>query len=349
MKRILLIVNDITKNGGTERAGINLANMLSKVYEVTLLDLCNINESNPYYEVNANVSRLYAKLGEIPNLLSMRVLWYYKCYKFLKSISENIEIMIGLTHNINIVLSFINGNNIKKIGCEHVSFSSIPNFSKFFITKRYSYLDVLVVLSDYAKTDISFLNKKVVVIPNKVSFKTSITSDLNQNRILLIGRLSKEKGYERLLSLSKFLKLNHPDWRIDILGDGEIYSQLVVMFQEYENISLLGSRKDVEKEYLSSSIYLSTSYHEAMPMVFIEAMTCGVPIVSFKHQGADCLLTDELKELIVYDEQELIVKVDKLISDIAYRKLIGNISKEKSFNYQEDIVIKKWVELFNSL
>lgn len=352
MKNILIVVPNLNNSGGTERAAINLTNMLSSDYRVTMLSLTRQLDKSLYY-IDPQVRVIYHDIsGKSDNVLK-KIEWSYRCYKILsKTIKKyDINIIIGLTHNINTIISMLNRSNIKTIGCEHIDYNSIPKNSRLIIKKNYPKLNALIVLSEHASKSVEHLNDNVVIIPNSLPFESNTVSRLSNSKILMVGRLSKEKGYERVMPLSKYLLKKYPTWSIHIFGDGEIRDELkkTIIKDKLHNIKLNNPVENIQAEYLNASVFLSTSYNEALPMVFLEAMSCGLPVISYKNQGTDALIDNNIDGIVVESNNELIVNIDKLINNIELRASLGANGKIKSLEFTTHKIKKKWLNLLSQL
>lgn len=349
MKKILIVIPNVAKSGGTERAGINMANIFSKNYDVQILSLAK-NNDKPFYGINDNVKIIYSQIGNIPVPITKKVRWFYKVYSFIKKQFNNVDVIIGLGHNINTAIGLLKTSRRIIIGCEHIDYNSIPQISRLIMNRIYPNLDALVVLSKIARENVKHLNKNVVIIPNSLPFETDRYSKLDSNRILMVGRLSPEKGYERIIPLGKYLKSYYPNWKIEIFGDGNVYDELKSLYQEHnlDNIFLNKAVQNIKEEYLNSSLLLSTSYNEAMPMVFLEAMSCGVPVLSYRNEGAECIVEESKNGVIVDTEEELIRKCSNLIEEAGWRKMLGQNGVKTSKEFSTDNVSVKWYALINS-
>ncbi|VWX31637.1 Glycosyltransferase involved in cell wall bisynthesis [Moraxellaceae bacterium 17A] len=350
MEKVLIVIPDINKAGGSERAAISLANMLCDESDVTILSLVD-NGNIPFFALHQKIKILYTDIGNIPISGKKKLIYFYNLYKHLKNFlnKNDFRFIIGLGHNINSVIALLKNKNNVVIGCEHINYDTIPTSSKILMRLVYPKLDAVVVLSELAKKKIKNLNNKIYVIPNSLPFITDKVSDLASNRILMVGRLSAEKGYERIVPVAKYLKQHFPTWRIDIFGEGEIYTDLIDLYQENElsNVSINPISKNIEKEYLTSSILLSTSYSEAMPMVFLEAMSCGVPIISFSHEGSEILIQNGINGFIVNGQNELQEKINIMIKDTKLRSEMGINCIEISKKYQSYTIKNLWLNLLS--
>lgn len=353
MKKILLTILNINNSAGTERAVVNLANLLSEHYNVSILSLIKDYRPDMFYKVNDKVIVEYANLDTIPKSPLHKIIWFYKSYKFLKRfiIANKFDITIGTGHNINAILALLNRSKkySRMIACEHVDFSSTPFLSRMIMKLVYSSLNAVVFLSKQARDKFIGANQNTFIIPNSLSFSGKQISSLESTRILMIGRLVPGKRYDRVIPLAKYLKKYHSEWLIDIIGDGNLSLEDKFIYEQLSNVNFLGAKKDVFMEYLKSSIYLSTSDSEAMPMVFIEAMNCGIPIVSYRHQGSECLIEQGKNGFIVDTDEEMIEKVSLLIQDYELRKIMGKDAKLYSNKFSDEKIYEKWKSLFDSI
>ncbi|MFV0208654.1 glycosyltransferase [Empedobacter falsenii] len=349
MKKIIILIPDISKSGGTERATINLANMLVKDYEIEIISFHNLqNAVTTFYDLDSRVKLISFKLSLKSTMLNS-IVNYISLRNYLKQ--TNFNFLIGTWYGANIMLPFFKSKNVKVIGCEHADFENSPSIIKKIAKKLYPKLDALVVLSDVAKQKMLCYTSKTVVIPNSLPFVAKETSSLENNRILMLGRLVPVKAYERVIPLGIYLHQEYPDWKIDIFGDGDLRDDLIQKIKQHNlnNINIYQATKNIEKEYLNSSIYLSTSITEAMPMVFLEAMSCGVPVISYYNEGAACLISENQDGIMVNNEEELKSAIKNLIDNVTLRKSLGIKGKEKSLYYTEENIKKLWLKLLNGL
>lgn len=352
MKNVLIIISNLNNSGGTERAASNIANILSSDYKVNILSLTEQSTKTLYY-INPQVNIIYNGMSIKSDNILGKIEWSYKSYNIISKIIRNydINIVIGLSHNINTIISMINIGDVKTIGCEHIDYNSIPKSSRSIIKKTYPKLNSLVVLSEHARKSVKHLNDNVVIIPNSLPFESNTLSNLVNSKILMVGRLSKEKGYERVIPLSKYLLENHPTWTIHIFGEGKIREELKkkIIEKKLHNIKLNNPVEKIQAEYLSSSIFLSTSYNEALPMVFLEAMSCGLPVISYKNQGTDALINNNVDGIVVESDKDLIASIDKLINNLELRTSLGANGKIKSLEFTICKIKKKWLSLLSQL
>ena len=215
-------------------------------------------------------------------------------------------------------------------------------------------LDKMVVLTNSALHDWPELDN-VVKIPDTLPFKIDGKSDLVAKRVVSIGRYAYDKGNDLLLQAWAVIEKKHPDWKLDIYGNGdkETYQkQMVELGIDPNRCHLYGPISDVKKEYLSSSVFILPSRFEGFGLVIIEAMACGVPVVAFDCENGPRSIIDNGKTGFLippFDINVLAVEVMHLISDANLRKQIGANAQEAASKYDIDRIGQQWKHLFEEL
>ena len=196
--------------------------------------------------------------------------------------------------------------------------------------------------------------KKLYVIPNALPFIPQQISTCENKKAISVGRLSPEKGYDLLIKAWKLVTERHPDWELEIYGDGQEKSKLYSIISEYSlsNISINAPIRNIEDKYTESSIYLMSSHYEGFGIVLIEAMACGLPCVSFNcPYGPSEILTDNENGFLIpiNDIYTLADKVCILIEKEEMRKKMGHKAYIAAMQYSPIKVMKKWEKLFDDL
>ena len=195
----------------------------------------------------------------------------------------------------------------------------------------------------------------VEVIPNPVRLKPATTSELNCKRALAVGRFTRQKDFPSLIRAWSRVASRHADWKLDIYGSGGEYQAISAEIEKNNLsgvISLKGETKDIEKEMLSASMLIMTSLYEGFGNVIIEAMSCGLPVVSYACPcGPKDIITDGVDGYLVppKDEETLAERICRLIEDKTLRYSFGGAALERSKDFRIERVIKMWTDLFTTL
>lgn len=195
------------------------------------------------------------------------------------------------------------------------------------------------------------------VIPNAALRMSDTYAEGDKKRVIAVGRLDYQKGFDRLIEAWKIVQQNkaYADWHLDIFGKGEWKEMLQAQIDGYglqESVKLNAPTQQIGKEYTNSSILVMSSNYEGFPMVMIEAMACGLPAVSFDFKCGP-------KDIIRHGENGLLVKNNDIqgLAE-AMMKLMGNEELRRQMSmearkitdiYSEEVVMKKWVSLFERL
>lgn len=349
--RVTIFIADIRKAGGTERATVNLANLLSSQHEITIVSLSK--RGDMFFEVRENVTITFLNLPPMPKKLTSKPNWYVCFYKTVKKHlkEQKPDMAFGTGHNISIVLSLLKKKDRKMIALEHIDFTSIPTISRVCIKWAYKRLNAVVVLSTDAFEKIRSFNSNIEIIPNVLPFSTDVVSNLQRQKLIMVGRISQEKGYERIIPIAKRLATYNPDWEICIFGEGDkkVWLQQKLDNNAIKNVSILPPVKNIKSEYLTSSVLLMTSYYEAMPMVILEAHHCGLPVVGYDCQGVNLLIKNGENGFIVKDDNEFYTKLNLLIENLELRQDMGKKARLTSLYYNTENIKTKWNEFIKGL
>jgi glycosyltransferase involved in cell wall biosynthesis len=156
-------------------------------------------------------------------------------------------------------------------------------------------LDRLVVLTSDAASEWPELSN-ITMIADPLPIKVSYNSPLTAKRVITIGRYSYEKGYDLLLRVWSIVEKKCTDWQLDIFAMGDPTPYVKIMDElsiDKTRCHLNSSVVDVESEYVNSSILVQPSRTEGFGLVLVEAMACGLPVISFDcENGPRSIITD---------------------------------------------------------
>lgn len=355
MKSIALLVGDITKVGGTERAVTNLANLLVHNYKVHIISIYKNENNNVHFKLDSQIllenlnfpePKSITRYAVYLNLIiKLRKLNRIKCF----------DVFISTGHALSFILPLVVlFSKSKSVAAEHISRSSLPFISKLMQLTTYRLLDAVVVLSPSAKKSYYFCNR-VYIIPNSLSFYVKDNTTSANKIILTVGRISYEKGYDRLVEVLSVIRLKINGWRMRIFGNGVLENEIKDLINEKELsdfISLNDFVVDIQKEYLNAGIYLMTSRSEAFPMVLLEAMSCGLPVIAYDcPDGPREIIQDGVNGFLVEDGNvnAMAERLLILISDDELRKTMGENAIRSVEAYKTESIYKKWTFLIDNL
>lgn len=197
----------------------------------------------------------------------------------------------------------------------------------------------------------------IEVIPNAAMQVSDAYSDVINKRVIAVGRLDYQKGFDRLIQAWELVQHTgkFTGWKLDIYGQGEWQEMLQQMIDKAElqnTVCLNRPTKQIGEEYVKSDMLVMSSNYEGFPMVMIEAMACGLPVVSFDYKcGPKDIIQTGINGLLVPngDIQALADAMMKVMEDEAYRKMLSLNARKVVDTYSEQAVMAQWIRLFTSI
>lgn len=256
-----------------------------------------------------------------------------------------------------------------KIGEMHVNRANYRNFEpedSNFIKKLFSKLWMHNLVSNIKKLDgFVVLTKEdreswkeldnVEVIPDPLSFKINRISSLSSKRVIAVGRYVYQKGFDLLLQAWSKIEKQNMDWELVVFGQGDRQPFLQIVDDlniNKDHCHLFGPTNEIENEYLNSSIFAFSSRFEGFGMVLIEAMSCGLPCVSFDCPcGPKDIISDGIDGLLVPtgDVIQMANKLSELMNNHDEIKRLSRGALVKAENYSIESISYTWKSLFDSM
>lgn len=212
--------------------------------------------------------------------------------------------------------------------------------------------DKIVVLTNEDKELHWKDNDKVIVIPNPLTVKHSKRSTLTNKTVITAGRLVTQKNFSSLIRAWAIVHQSHPDWRLEIWGEGNLKDELqrqIDLKGLRETVQIMGYTDDIISKFAGASLFVCSSLFEGFGLVIIEAMSCGLPVVSYSCPcGPKDIITENKDGFLasVGDEQTMAERITYLIEHLDSRLTMGREALYKSKQYSIDNIISKWMELF---
>lgn len=357
---ITIVLSDITLKGGMERTSCLLANNLYiRGYSVRILSLCKTYDK-PCFHILPSIPIFYLSENTYSSSqnLCIRFLFLLKIYRGLsrfwrKNNRNDAIISQGFLCSL-LLFSLRKVNHKQIIACEHFRYELYNPLIRRFRNFIYSKLGEVVVLTN---TDLNKYHRylsNVTVIPNMLTFNGEVKADLSKKKIITVGRLDYQKGYDLLLNSVKGLFKDFPEWSLDIYGDGEwreLLERQIVAYGLSNNVYLKGFVENIAECYTKASIYVMTSRFEGFPMVLLEALSSGLAVISFDFPtGAKELLGTENGILVgAEDITALREGLIKLMSSEELRKQYATCGVKSIHSYTPDSICEKWRVLLKKI
>lgn len=376
--KLVYVTPAIYSAGGVERVVTMKASYFAEEYgyDVTII-VTEGNGCDSFFPLSGKVKvvNLEINFEELWTCSFIKKVMVYlkKQRRYRKLLTQELmricpEITIStLRREINFLNDIRDGS--RKIGELHVNRANYRNFkteksnllkdifAKFWsnnLVRHLKKLDKLVVLTEKDREAWTEL-EHVEVIPDPLSFVPQSVSPLTEKRIIAVARYSHEKGIDLLLHAWAKVEKQCNDWRLDVFGEGDPtpYEQLIdELAIDRCRCRLNGRTNNIEQEYLKSSIAVCSSRFEGFGLVIIEAMACGLPVISF-----DCpwgprsiIKNGEDGILVENDNPSVLAKEILLLAnnpDLYMRMGISAQQNVQRFSLEN--VAVQWKQLFESL
>mgnify|MGYP002870303994 CR=1 FL=1 len=382
MKKILLIHNKYRFMGGEDIAVENELNFLKEKFEVETLffenDITNFLSEIKSFLLNKNsksVKKLNKKINEFqPDIAYVHNTWFKASvgiFEFLEK--QNIQTLLKI-HNFRYFCTknFLAKNHFQdRLFCKACGLNraSMGIFNKYFqdsylkslISIRYGkkYFKILknsnlkiLVLTDFHKKYLEKLGvdkSKLYIFRNYLDVNKSIKSANNENYIIYAGRISKEKGVEKLIQA--FLKCDFKDTKFKIVGQGPEKDKLKKQYMS-NSVEFLDQMSNSEVLNLikkSIATVTSTSLFEGQPTLLCEASSLGVPSIFPDSGGIKEFFPDDYELVFDYDSDvDLMSKLSEVVSHsnmsnygIINQEFISKLlDKDQMFKKFEKIISK---------
>lgn len=353
--RICILTEYLTYIGGGERVYCNWANMFADElgHDVTISSFEDAQST--FYKISdkVKIESLHLRKekyyqNKIRRKLQMIIYAHSDICALAKYFEQhNFDIIIGIATNISLLLALTRINNSIKIGTEHTEYDGAAFYLRWLRKSIYPKLNILTVLTQADKNRFDKFMPNVVVMPNPLSITVSSTSTLENNKIVSIGSLSPQKDQLTMLDIFKKVQEKHPEWILEIYGEGIMRKQLEYKIQELEltnHVFLRGTIQDVSQVLSTSSIFILTSKIEGFGLVLIEAMACGVPCISFDNPGPSDIIDNGKNGFLIKNRNIdlFVAKIIESIEDISLRKKMGVQAKLCLERFNPQKIKKQW-------
>lgn len=269
--------------------------------------------------------------------------------RYIRSVRDGV--LIGTRPALNLMIARFGRPGVLRIGQEHLYLGRHRKALRRQIRRHYPKLDVVAALTEHDAHDYQALvggRTRIVRVPNAVPDVGGHRAHGDSKVVVSAGRLSIQKGFDRLIPAFAQVAAKHPDWTLKIFGSGKDADMLQSTIDELgmrDNIRLMGYTKRLQAQMAKSAIYVMSSRFEGFPMVLLEAMACGLPVVSFAcRNGPRDLIDNDVNGLLVDngDIDGLAAAIITLIEDPDRRRTFGQRALEVSDHYHIEDIADQW-------
>jgi glycosyltransferase involved in cell wall biosynthesis len=352
--KILMYIDSMAPAGGIERVVSKHATFFLKYHEVILITK---DDKESFYVLPSLIATNSLHIDNSMNMHNKFERIFQSARQLLLAKKKLGKIINGydlfyVTHVRNLLELYLAGVDMQKvIVTEHGSYYAYNKIYKKL--KKFLYPKCKYIVSPTSMDFEIYKNEDCnsIYIPNPLSFFNEKYSFLNQKIVVNIGRLTGDKRQELLLYIWKKITLIHSDWRLKIIGHGELENDLKIAIKRLQlenSVEIVKPMKNIETAYLNSSVFVLTSKYEGFGMVLAEAMAYGVPCVSFDiPSGPRDIINHSDDGFLIEDGniEEYVEKLNTLISDKDKRIKMGKRAKQNISKFLDKKIEKKWIKL----
>ncbi len=363
--KIVYLYESFVFLGGVERILIDKMNLLSHEADYTIYALTYNQGNHPVsYELDSRVCHIdlavnshlryrYRGLKKLWDGLKRQYLLYQRLKEQLAAIAP--DVIVTTTSGNLAILNNLKGRIPLVVesheGYDHIDALGLMTwYQRMKVYIRYRQLhhcDVIVSLTENDAKKWRKRYSRVVVIPNLVHLNpTGRLSDVSQKRVIFVGRLNDQKGFPELMAVWRITHLRHPDWSLNLYGKGD-NNQLDEMTN---GVNAYPPVSDVFVKFCESSILVVTSLWEPFGLVIPEAMSCGLPVISFEADGPNSIISDGEDGYIIRnrDIETFANRLCQLIENKEQRQEMGRKAVASSQSFSAEHILPLWKQLFES-
>jgi glycosyltransferase involved in cell wall biosynthesis len=382
-----LIMNAYTV-GGTIRTTFTIAGELAKRHDVEIVSVYRMRAGAPALPVPGNVrlrmltdlrqptldrlasghgpaARLRTALLKRPSRLispedyrydNFSVLTDVNLLRFLATVNDGV--LIGTRPGLNLAIAHLIPGQVVRVGQDHVNLSSYRRGLRAQMKTAYHRLDLLSTLTEgdaAAYRKLLENRTRIEVFPNAVPDVGGHRASLDDNVVVAAGRLVRQKGFDRLLPAWAELVERHPGWQLKIFGSGGERDKLQRQIEELgiqDSAHLMGFTRQLHEEMSRASLYVLSSRKEGFPMVLLEAMGVGLPVVSVDCvSGPRDIIREGVDGHVVPEDDApaLAAAMSGLMADADRRKAYGAAALETAARYDAAQIAGRWEERLEEL
>lgn len=352
---LLFIHYNMTCKGGTERVLTNLSEALSKYFDIHIISISG-GGKDPYFPLDKSVKYTTLFDGD----LRIRNVVFSAGKKIRQYINNNsIDMAFAIGGRVAFFLwDGCRKTKAKQIFCEHINLTSAlkspSNAPLRWIAAKTA--DKIITLTDKDRENYikhySINPDRVMSIPNWIDpklFEINSEYDANSKKLITVGRLSPDKGFDYLVEVAKEVLSKHSDYTWDIWGSGDEFENIKASISKAgleQKLVLKGTTENLYSLYPEYAMYVMTSRVEGLPMVLLEAKACGLPIVSFDcPTGPSDILQDGIDGYLIpnFDTKLMAEKINELIESTEKRIEFSAHTKDNFNKFEKETIVNEWV------
>jgi glycosyltransferase involved in cell wall biosynthesis len=274
---------------------------------------------------------------------------------FLRGLDDGV--LVTTRPGLNLAAARYAKASVVRVGQEHMFLANHPARLRRQIERHYPRLDLVSVLTERDADDYrSLLGNRVRIerVPNAVPDPGSYRTG-DAKVVVAAGRLTRQKGFDLLVDAYAQVARRHPDWQLHIYGSGPERDRLLAQIRRLDlggRVRLMGYTDRLSVQMSRAAIYVMSSRVEGFPMVLLEAMAVGLPVVSFDcpNGPADLVRQGSNGTLVpAGDVRGLADALSAVMADPGCRARMGEAARATARQYDIGRICHQWEDLFDEL
>ena len=372
--KALFIINSLANIGGVERMIIDKVNYMAASGWDVLLVTYEQGSHRVLYKLHPSVRFVdllcpyyslyrYSMLHRLWEYLRLKRVFRQRLYSIIQEHQTQLVITTTYCDEFLADILAVCHQEVKTIIESHTAYAHdmVPHrlrerVNLYFKLRNIRRFDFLIALTESDAKSWRQHDVNVKVVPNHVVYYPELLpgSAREEGRIIAVGRLHRQKRFDRLIDAFSFIAPKYPHWYLDIYGRGaekdallkQIYSRnLSKRIRVHEPVD------DIFSEYLQSQFLVLSSDYEGFGLVIVESMACGIPVVS-----TDCpygpaeIIEDGVTGLLCQmDVYDLASKMEWMIVHDIERKRMGIAAHKSAAKYKKENVLLMWEKVYLSV
>jgi glycosyltransferase involved in cell wall biosynthesis len=276
--------------------------------------------------------------------------------RFLLSLRDGV--LVGTRPAINLAIAQLVSPSVVRVGQDHLNLGSYRAPLRAQIQRAYPKLDLVTALTEgdaAAYRELLGRGTRVECVPNGIPRARTPRAALDAKVVIAAGRVTRQKGFDRLLPVWKRVVERHPGWELRIFGSGHAMRDLRRQIRRLgigDSARLMGFTPRLQEELAQASLYVMTSRREGFPMVLLEAMGAGLPVVSYDcPTGPRDIIREGIDGHVVRngDRAALADAMSGLMGDAERRRAFGAAAIEGAARFEITRVAEHWETLLSEL
>lgn len=316
-----------------------------------LVELVNVGDPAFSLSPEIPVSSLFDRPVKIFNSW-FRIVW--RLSRFLKRERIDTLVVVESTHALyGVAAAKLAG--VRCVVWEHFNFNVTLNRRKRVWGRQIAarWADDVVVLTQRDTAlwrEGATVRARLTAIPNMAPAVTERSYPSESRLVLAAGRLTEQKGYDLLLQAWRIVKQDSRSagWDLLIRGDGPDRETLLQQAQGLDRVTIAPATGSIDADYARAALFVASSRYEGLPMVLLEAMAAGVPVVAFDCETgpAEIVRDGETGSLVPPEEPEaLAVALLELMGNPQQRLSMSVRARQRAEDFQEPSVMARWQAL----